>query len=33
MDHAIVVLPALNQPPDLVEEVDAELPVVDRHAV
>ena len=33
VDHAIVVLPALHQPPDLVEEVDAELPVVDRQAV
>ena len=33
MDHPVVVLAALHQPPDLVEEVDAKLPVVDRQAV
>ena len=33
VDHAVVVLAASHQPPDLVEEVDAELPVVERQAL
>jgi hypothetical protein len=33
MDHAIVVLAALHQPPDLVEEVDAEAAMVDGQAL
>jgi hypothetical protein len=33
VDHPVVVLAASHQPPYLAEEVDAELPVIDRQAV
>src|SRR3954464_10285843 len=33
VNHAVVVLAGADQPPHLVEEVDAELPVVRRQAV
>jgi hypothetical protein len=33
VNHPVVVLAGARQPPDLVEEVDAELAVVDRQAV
>jgi hypothetical protein len=33
VDHPVVVFAASHQPPDFVEEIDAELQVVDRQAV